>query len=243
MKLKEILIESFYDTIFDLKTLSGEKFANILAKAYYNDWVREKIEYGDEYPKTNDFSNYLIGGLEYDMETGYQGGQPDFIYNALKKENVSDDLVDLELPKNCGSYQHGCYYNALDFMLRTDREDVSLAYGFFVDSFFEYYTENESKIEGYSLSFNTTLHSFILTDNKKIFDPTLPHDEITNEYYIWETIPKSVYEDFNHEFNDDNYDASDFVEYIRSQIQEYKGSMNLEDRLRKIHEKRKSDEV
>jgi len=232
IKLKDLLKE---EVEINLNSISAEEFADTLAKAYYNDWLREKMEFGDDYPEVNNL-DYLIGGLEHDMETMWQRGFPDFLYKSIKKGNISNELIDLQ-PQNCSSIQHGCYYNALDFILRTDREDVFLAYGFFVHKLFKYLTDDESKVEGYSLNFDMMLHSFIVTDDEKIFDPTLPHEEITkDEYYAWETVPESVYKDFDHKFNDENYDASDFYDYIESEVESYKGSMNLKDKIRKIHQ-------
>lgn len=250
MKLKSILKEIAAST---LRSITLEELAQSIAEAWYTRWERERERLGDEYPETHELE-YLFGKFDYG-HTPYNSGYYGFLYDCVENNRITNELAsgqedfdsgpgarDPEVKfqgEKCASFPGGCYYNALDFMLRTDRNDVELAYGLMVDDKFTEMLEDPSDTSGLDAG-ALTEHSFILIDGKKVFDPSLPHSELRSlgTTYVYKTVPESVYKKFPHDFDDENYTAREFGKLIDEQLREYKGKIKLKERLKKLYEKR-----
>jgi len=256
MRLKNLLQEVSAPSI---QSLSAEDFIEAYAKAWYRNWRREVKRLGDDYPEVKDIS-YLFDQLENDVHaSAIQNGHVGFLYECLNNGRITTKLAsgqsNFDNPgkrkpevefrgEKCASYQGGCYYNALDFMNRTERSDVELAYGLMIgERFLEgVYKSIESSLDSNSSNLNLGLteHSFVLVGGNKIFDPTLPHSELKNETYVYKIVPPSVWEQFPHDFDDKNYSANEFADFIEIEMENHVGKTNIKERIKKLHENKSS---
>ncbi len=252
MRFKDLLQEVSAPSI---ESLSAQDFAEIYAEAWYRNWRREVKRLGDDYPKVKNIS-HLFDQLENEVHAAaIQSGHIGFLYECLKNGRITKKIASgqsgFDSPgkrepevefrgEKCASYQGGCYYNALDFMNRTERDDVELAYGLMVgERFLEgVYKSIESSLDSNNSNLNTGLteHSFVLVNGNKIFDPTLPHSELKSETYAYETVPSSVWRKFPHDFEDKNYSANEFADYIEVELENHVGRAGIKKRIEEYHE-------
>lgn len=251
MKLKTILKEIAAST---LRSISPEEMAQSIAEAWYTKWEKERDRLGDKYPEIHNLE-YLFGKFDYSDHTPYNKGYYGFLYDCVQNDRITNDLAkgqedfdtgrgsrDPEVKfqgEKCASYSGGCYYNALDFMLKTERDDAELAFGLTVDEKFTDMLKDHDKFSVLGSGFLTE-HSFVLINGQKVFDPSLPHDELRSlgTTYVYETVAESVYKKFPHDFDDKNYTARAFAKWIDEQLRKYKGKVRLKERLKKLYKKR-----
>lgn len=231
MRLKSILGE-----VLKLNSISAEGFADKLAKYWINKWLYVKREYGDRYPETNDVE-YIIDQIENGMDGFYiRRGYAGFIYECMKRGTIAHESFGSAETENIACHRGGCYYNALDFILKTDRDNVNLAFGLMVEQKFLEILEKVSKEVpdlDYQIGGYLTEHAFIVTNDGKIIDPTFPNHR-DDDYYAYQIVPESDYKKFDHEFDDPNYNARDFANYIERELKKYAGVVEIKNRIRAI---------
>ena len=69
------------------------------------------------------------------------------------------------------------------------------------------------------------IHAFVIK-NGKIIDPTMTTYR-KSRWYIYETVPNSVWRKWKHKLHDEKYDAREFEKYIFKQFSRYKNSFSI----------------
>lgn len=159
---------------------------------------------------TFDRDHYAIGFLQWADKRG----------QIIKGSKT----VPKELKGQTRCQVHGCFYNSLDFMHRFgDRfPKVKLAYGISFDP--RGYSEMKQAVRQdpekeqllqFSTGHHTTIHAF-LVDGKKVIDPTMGR---TKNFYYYETVPEKVWRKFNYKEDDPGWNAKQFADFIRRDIE------------------------
>lgn len=141
----------------------------------------------------------------------------EFLY-FIKNSIICDSKIK---PEPSISIPRACYYNALSYV---KKYDVDLAWGYICHKpSFNISIEkmNSKEMEQYLNLWNTSriTHGFCIKDNK-VIDPTIKSNGSC--FYVYEIVPKNIWEKFNWKENDHNTDSSDFFDYVYDRIDENK---------------------
>lgn len=223
------LFESFINEGIS-STLNLDEFLSDLA-LYYEKY---SLQLAIQYPEGHKYYEDTIGAPEHEYTMRW-GGWDDktlrstdsgevlgFIKDAVKKGHY---VINKFSPanKDRAKYFRGCYYNALDYIIKYGEAnpEMQLCFGYIIPQSTLDNVSKASKMDPKDYKrqvIETTKHAFILNKGR-IIDPTM---KFTDEYYIYEVVPKEIWTKFNHKLNDSNFDGREFAKYIDKQVEAYK---------------------
>lgn len=230
-------IPPFDEWILERAGFPVEQFLDQLALLYkhYGEETRSDFA-GTPYEKDAEFADRQEFMLRWCRYTRINSDDPNprsevlgFIVDAARAGRCSLGGVSSAKGPHA-NYPHGCYYNALDYVI--NRPGSKLLWGYVIPA------TVFSRLATYSsgprpmgprgpmhrasfVNMDITEHAFVM-DEGKLVDPTLGSDR-GESWYFWEEVPESVWRRFSHKPNDSGYDARDFGDgYIDTAVLKHK---------------------